>query len=192
MWQDIDVLESIQAFSDMLSAENFLLSCLCYTFFKMKSWQKLRVTHIPQKTSSVLLYLETMISVNILCFLNSCFTTENINTSLEVATVKDRPAREGVEMSAKSADSEPATTAPCLLLPILLLRSKVTVSLLALSSWVKSTKQQQGNSDTAAKSAEVTVETKRTVTHKLIEANKPPGWWKLHACWWLASFSQAG
>jgi len=148
-------------------------------------------THLNKRTSSVLLYLESVISVNILCFLNSCFTTEYINTSLEVATVKDRPAREGVEMSAKSADSESAdsesaTTAPCLLLPTLLLRSKVTVSLLARKEGNSAAgRNPQSNNKVTVTLLQICRSESReeilmSRDSQIDRKNKPPGWWKLH------------
>ena len=77
----------------------------------------------------ILTYLDTKYSdpdvselLNVSCFLDPCFTSEYISASVEVAIVKDRLAREGVEMLKLTA--KPTPTLP-------LSSSKATVSHLA-------------------------------------------------------------
>ena len=127
--QDIDVLESIQAalgqladFKDKLSAENFVtMSSILPVLHILQHEMLAEAESDTQLTKDIkahiLSYLEKYSDpdiselLNVSCFFDPCFTTEYITTSLEVATVKDRLAREGVQMSTKSTNSEPATTA---------------------------------------------------------------------------------
>ena len=116
-WQDIDVLESIQAalgpladFTDMLSAENFVtMSAILPVLHILRRHVLKEAENDTQLTKDIkvriLTYLDTKYSdpdvselLNVSCFLDPPFTNEYISTSVEGAIVKDRLVREGVEM----------------------------------------------------------------------------------------------
>ncbi len=108
-WQDIDVLESIQAalgplanFTDMLSAENFVtMSAILPVLHILRRHVLMEAENDTQLTKDIkvriLTYLDTKYSdndvselLNVSCFLDPRFTNEYISTSVEGAIVKDR------------------------------------------------------------------------------------------------------
>ena len=115
-WQDIDVLESIQAalgpladFTDMLSGENFVtMSTILPVLHILKNEVLKESENDTQLTKDIkgriLTSMEDKYSdpdvsglLNVACFLDPRFITEYISTSVEIAIVKDRLAREGLK-----------------------------------------------------------------------------------------------
>ena len=174
-WQDIDVLESIQAalgpladFTDMLSGENFVtMSTILPVLHILKNEVLKESENDTQLTKDIkgriLTSMEDKYSdpdvsglLNVACFLDPRFITEYISSSVEIAVVKDRLAREGVEMVVPADGGEPADTAStsderqqC--------ESEPPRKRRKLGSWLKASKQQQEQLNSAARTPEARV-----------------------------------
>ena len=204
-WQDIDVLQSIQAalgpladFTDKLSAENFVIvSCILPILHilqeqvlveaenntqLMKNIKEHICTYLEEKYSP----LDTSELLNVLCFLDSQFITEYISTRLDVAKVKDRLAREGVELEstseATSSSSIPSVSSndrdekqqsncehPC--------------KKRKLGSWLKASKQQENAVNPVTCSPESMVQDEIEQYLKVVKPDpesNPLDWWKVN------------
>ena len=196
------MLGQLADFTDMLSAENFVTMSSILPVLHILRHEVLAEaesdTQLTQDIKArILSYLEKKYSdpdiselLNVSCFLDPRFTTEYITTSLEVATVKDRLAREEVQMSTKSTDSEPATTTTMPTTTPSSIEQEQSDSeppskRRKLGSWLKSSKQQRDTTDSAAKSPEVLLKEEIERYSKIArpdpEKTNPLDWWKLQA-----------
>ena len=199
-WQDIDVLESTQAalgpladFTDMLSAENFMtMSAIQPVLHVLWSDVLMETENDTQLTKDskvhILTYLDPKYSdpdvsgmLNVSCFLGPRFTYEYISTGVEVATVKERLALEGVEMLELAA--EPTATPTHSSIEQQQSNSEPPSKKRKLGSWLKASKQQQYMTSTP-KSPETSIKEEiewySTITKPDAESN-PLDWWKLQA-----------
>ena len=204
-WQDIDVLESIQAalgpladFTDMLSAENYVtVSALNPVLHVLTSQVLLRKEEDTSLTKEIKTrvqdYLENKYYsdaelkelLNVASFIDPRFMVEYIGTETEVAIARDRIAREGPEMAAPSLQD--ATNACA---SNTAAESESTEELVEpppkrkkLSSWLRAAGPGGG-----AKQVEKTPEKaindelqQYMATSKPDAESNPLEWWKLHA-----------
>ena len=201
-WQDIDVLESIQAalgpladFTDMLSGENFVtMSTILPVLHILKNEVLKESENDTQLTKDIkgriLTSMEDKYSdpdvsglLNVACFLDPRFITEYISSSVEIAVVKDRLAREGVEMVVPADGGEPADTAStsderqqC--------ESEPPRKRRKLGSWLKASKQQQEQLNSAARTPEARVKEEVEQYSNIVKPDpesNPLDWWKIQA-----------
>lgn len=121
--------------------------------------------------------------LNVACFLDPRFITEYISSSVEIAVVKDRLAREGVEMVVPADGGEPADTAStsderqqC--------ESEPPRKRRKLGSWLKASKQQQEQLNSAARTPEARVKEEVEQYSNIVKPDpelNPLDWWKIQA-----------
>ena len=132
-WQDVDVLESLDAalgtlsdFTDMLSAENYVtVSAILPVIHHILKKEVLNISNDDTQLTKdiktrILSYLEQKYTdveiselLNLATFLDPRFITEYIPTMIKVSVTKDRLAREGTEirLSAQTEEREEQDTA---------------------------------------------------------------------------------
>ena len=201
-WQDIDVLESIQAalgpladFTDMLSGENFVtMSTILPVLHILKNEVLKESENDTQLTKDIkgriLTSMEDKYSdpdvsglLNVACYLDPHFITEYISSSVEIAVVKDRLASEGVEMVVPADGGEPADTArtsdeqqQC--------ESESPCKRRKLGSWLKASKQQQEQLNFAARTPKAIVKEEVEQYSSIVKPDpesNPLDWWKIQA-----------
>ena len=193
-WQDVDVLESLEAalgpladFTDMLSAENFVtVSTILPVVHHLLKKEVLNVDDESDDDTTltkdikvrILEYMENKYSDTVVCkilnfatFVDPHFITEYIPTEIEVAVVKDTLAKEGTEVKLSSVEiqvqndvSGDDTPPPK--------RKK-------LGSWLKSVRQEQES----VRSPEQAVQDETEQYCKIIKPDadsNPLQWWQQH------------
>lgn len=197
-WQDIEVLESLEAalgtlsgFTDMLSAENFVtVSAILPVIHHILKNDVLEVadddTQLTKDIKTRILgYLEQKYDdfevcelLNAATFLDPRFVTEYIPTSVEVAATKDRLAREGTELrsatlsvhSDQTEQQENDDTS-----------GEPPPKKRKLGSWLKAARREQESSST--KSPEELMMDEIEIYSKITKPDadsNPLDWWKVH------------
>ena len=192
-WQDINVLESLEAalgpladFTDMLSAENFAtVSAILPVVHHILKKEVLNLcdddtTLIKDIKMRILEYIENKYSesevckpLNLATFVDPRFVAEYIPTEIKVAVVKDTLAKEGTEIKLSSAETQEnnaggndAVDAP---------PSKRK----KLGSWLKSVRQEQESIRSPEQAVKDEIEQYCKIVKPDADSN-PLQWWQQH------------